>query len=106
MRLPQGLADRFEDSVIEEFQEDNTLKLISPREKKNLQRERRRGATFATQTSVIDILNTRFNSISETLESRTRRIEEIERLRELLKKSIIVESISAFEVFMNPETVS
>ena len=110
MRLPQGLADRFEETVIEEFQEDTMLELISPREKKNLQRERREGgkegAISEAQISLITNLTTRFNFISETLESRIRRIEEIERLRELLKKSITIESLNAFESFMNLETVS
>ena len=81
------------------------MELISPREKKNLQRERREGAISEAQISLINVLTTRFNSISETLESRIRRIEEIERLRELLKKSIAIESLSAFESFIYLETV-
>ena len=86
------------------------MELISPREKKNLQRERREGgregAISEAQISLINVLTTRFNSISETLELRIRRVEEIERLRELLKKSIAIESLSAFESYINLETVS
>ena len=106
MRLPQGLADRFEETVIEEFQEDTTLELISPREKKNLQRERREGAISEAQICVVDNLTIRFSEISETLEARIRRIDDIPFLRELRRKAFTVDSISAFESYMNLETVS
>ncbi len=104
MQLPLSLEDRFDD-LIEEELEENTMELISPKEKRNRLRERTEGkeegkdegALSEAQLSVVDNLTARFDQISETLESKIRRIQSLETLRELRKISAKAISLSEFE---------
>ena len=75
MQLPAMLENRFDDRVEEEF-EENPLELISPREKRNVAKAIKAGLVDVLQHTLIDTLNYRFKSISETLESLIFRIED------------------------------
>ena len=109
MRLPKELEVRFDGEIEREFQGDQSLELISPREKRNLVRERNQGKTegkaegkaegliFQAQSSVILTLTTRFSLISETLEARIRRISDLKNLEELLKAAVTIDTLDAFE---------
>ena len=111
------------------------LELISPREKRNLVKERnegkdegmkegikegikegvkegikegvkegiKEGIRVQSQLSVILTLTTRFVSIPESLESRIRRIDDIETLEKLLPKSVTADSLDSFVSYLNDE---
>ena len=104
MQLPASLEDRFDD-VIEEELEENTMELISPKEKRNRLKARNEGREEGreegflqeAQLAVVDNLIARFDQISETLESKIRRIETIEKLRDLRKTSAKAASLAEFE---------
>ena len=119
MRLPQDLETQFDGVIEEDFQEDNYMELISPCEKRNLVKERndgkdeginegikegiKEGIRVQAQLSVILTLTTRFASIPEALESRIRRIVDIETLEKLLPKSITADSLDSFLSYLNDE---
>ncbi len=103
MRLPQELETQFDGVIEEDFKEDNDMELISPREKRNLVKERNGGARVQAQLSVILTLTTRFVSIPESLESRIRRIDDIETLEELLPRSVTADSLDSFVSYLHDE---
>ena len=123
MRLPQELETQFDGVIEEDIKEDNDMELISPREKRNLVKERnegkdegikegvkegvkegiKEGIRVQAQLSVILTLTTRFVSIPESLESRIRRIDDIETLEQLLPKSVTADSLDSFVSYFNDE---
>ncbi len=109
MRLPQSLEDRFEIQVEKDEKEGKAMELMSPREKKWLKmgktegrtegrsEGRSEGRTEEAQFSVLDALEIRFGTISETLEIQVRQIGNLDRLHDMLKMAINSPSLQEFE---------
>ena len=96
MRLPQLLEDRFDQSIVEE-EEVNEMELLSPREKRWRKVFKAEGRTEESQFFVLDTLKLRFGSIPENLEAKVRKIESLEKLRNLHRTAIKATALSEFE---------
>ena len=98
MTLPDELQNRFEEQV-NRYQEDRKVPLLSHMEL----RAEKRGNLKATQESVLDNLDVRFGAVPGELADAVAKIEDLEWLKQLHRRSVVVESIEAFQRLLAEE---
>jgi len=96
MILPEDLQNQFEDQL-ESYQEERKMPVLSRMELRGLEKAEQRGKLLATRESVIDVLETRFEEVPQTIKEAVNQIEEVARLKQLLKQAIAVASLMEFE---------
>ena len=98
MTLPDELQNRFEEQV-NRYQEDRKVPLLSHMEL----RAEKRGNLKATQESVLDNLDVRFGAVPGELADAIAKLEDLEWLKQLHRRSVVVESIEAFQRLLAEE---
>ncbi|ACK70835.1 conserved hypothetical protein [Gloeothece citriformis PCC 7424] len=94
MALPIELEQNFKQEV-QRIQEEKKMPYIVSFELD--------GMVKASRSNVIDVLETRFETIGEDLAAKINQIEDLERLRQLLKQAVLVGSVSDFEQLLSQQ---
>ncbi len=112
--LPQELEDRFI-AIVEQYEERETMRYITSWERAGLQRglEKgleqgleqgvQKGSVNTSREAVVDILETRFVSVPETIEIMINQMNDLAALKSLLKKAVTIESPEAFQTLLETE---
>ena len=73
------------------------MPVLSRMELRGLEKGEQRGKLLATRESVIDVLETRFEEVPQTIKEAVNQIEDVTRLKQLHKQAIAVASLIEFE---------
>ena len=98
--LPRKDAPQFWEEIIR-YEEEKKMPFISTGERIGLKKGRRegleRGAQQGVQDSVLNVLDSRFPSVPDTLRERVRGIHDRAALDNLVRQAITIESLESFE---------
>ncbi|PNW40593.1 UNVERIFIED_CONTAM: hypothetical protein BEN50_14725 [Euhalothece sp. KZN 001] len=100
MRLPQDLEVAFEQEI-EQFEEETRMSYMTSWERRGREKGRQEGKEEGIQEGIQqgiqEILDTRFGEVEESLMNSVREINEISRLKTLLRQATTVNSLQEFQ---------
>lgn len=104
MSLPPSLQQKFKEQV-NQFEQERKMPFLSTIEEMALERGQEigqeKGAKEARQQDIFDLLETRFNTLPESLVKSLNKIDDLALLKELLIETIKVNSLEEFEALIN-----
>jgi hypothetical protein len=100
MSLPPELQISFEEKLTN-YQEKQKMPLLMNIEKRALVRGEEKGAKKTRQQDIIDILESRFSNLPESLIKSIQEIDDLALLKKLILDTIKVNSLSEFEQLIN-----
>ena len=96
MSLPKELQISFEEKLTN-YQEEQKMPLLTNIE----QRALARGAKETYQQNILDLLESRFSNLPESLVKSIQKIDDLALLKQLLLETITINSLSEFELLIN-----
>jgi hypothetical protein len=96
MILPEDLQNQFEHQL-ESYQEERKMPVLSRMELRGLEKAEQRGTLLTARVWLIEVLETRFENVSQTIKEAVNQIEDVARLKQLHKQAITVASLIEFE---------
>ncbi len=96
MTLPDELQNRFEEQV-NRYQEDRKVPLLSHMELRAQKAGIEVGSLQTARESVLDNLDVRFGAVPAELADAVAKIEDLEWLKQLHRRSVVVESVETFQ---------
>jgi hypothetical protein len=88
MILPEELKTKFE-TELSHYEEEQKMPYVTSIERSGMEK--------ATRESVIEVLETRFENVPENLTNALNQINDIQQLKQLLKRAILIDSLANFE---------
>jgi len=98
MILPQELKTQFE-TELSQYEEEQKMPYITSIERSGIEK----GTLKTAKESVIEVLETRFNEIPDSMANTLNNINDINRLKQLHKQAILIESLASFESLLSSE---
>jgi hypothetical protein len=96
MVLPETLQKQFE-TQLENYQEERKMPVLSRMELRGLEK----GKLLTSRESVIEVLETRFGEIPQTLKEGVNQLEDVPQLKKLMKQAITIASLAEFQQLLN-----
>ncbi len=100
MALPEELEHRFDEEIMH-YEEEKQMTYITSVERIGIQKGIQQGMLQKAQEAVLDVLGTRFATVSSSIVGTIHKIEDLSLLKQLHKQAITVDSLSAFEETLN-----
>ena len=97
MRIPDGLEQKFLQEV-HNIEGKQKMRYVTSIERLGIQQGMQQGYLSDARDSVIENLETRFGSVPKLLKKRITQIDDMDKLRELRRKAILVPSIKEFSI--------
>ncbi len=94
--LPKELENQFDDAI-KPYEECQKMPYVTSFERRGMEK----GALQTAREAVLDILQLRFQEVSQALTDRVNTLDDLQLLRELHKHSATVSSLAAFRQFMD-----
>ena len=98
MILPQELKTQFE-TELSQYEEEQKMPYITSIERSGIEK----GTLKTAKESVIEVLETRFNEIPDSMANTLNNINDINRLKQLHKQALLIESLASFESLLSSE---
>jgi hypothetical protein len=105
MILPKELKEQFQ-TELTNYEEENKMPYITSIEEIGIEKGEQLGKLKNAKESVIEVLETRFENVPETIVNSLNQINDIQYLKQLLKRAILIDSLVGFELLLNEQSTN